>query len=80
MKEDLIRWYRKNYIQPNCYCIMDGSKVMRASGYYFILERPRNRQPMEPKRVMNKVRIWDGTSFRHKKTPGEINYTLHYMR
>ena len=32
---------------------------MRASGYYFILERPRNRKPMEPKRVMNKVRIWD---------------------
>ena len=65
MKEDinkeLVRWYRKNYIQPNCYSIMDDPKIMRASGYYFILERPRNRQPMDPIRIMNKVRIWDGT-------------------
>ena len=40
---------------------MDDPKIMKSSCIYFTLERPRNRKPMEPKRVMNKVRIWDGT-------------------
>ena len=40
---------------------MDDPKIMKSSCIYFILERPRNRKPMEPKRVMNKVRIWNGT-------------------
>lgn len=56
----LLEWYRKNYITPNCYAIMDDPKIMRRSGIYFTLERPRNCQPMEPKRLMNKVRVWDG--------------------
>ena len=34
---------------------------MKKSGLYFTLERPRNRKPMEPKRVLHKVRIWNGT-------------------
>ena len=59
---ELIRWYRNNYIEPNCYAIMDDPKIMRRSDIYFTLERPRNRKPMEPKRRMDKVRIWDGTS------------------
>lgn len=65
MKEDinkeLIKWYQTRYLNPNCYNTMDDPKIMRMSGIDYILERPRNRKPMEPKRVMNKVRIWDGT-------------------
>jgi len=65
MKEDinkeLIKWYQSRYLNPNCYSLKDDPKIMRTSGIYFILERTRNRKPMEPKRVMNKVRIWDGT-------------------
>lgn len=60
-RSELIRWYRNNYITPNCYAIMDNPKIMRRSGIYFTMERPRNRKPMEPKRRMDKVRIWDGT-------------------
>ena len=61
-KEELISWYQDRYISPNCYRLKDDPMIMRVSGFDFILERPRNRKPMEPKRVMNKVRIWDGTS------------------
>ena len=57
----LVKWYQTIYINPNCYSIMDDPKIMKKSDIYFTLERPRNRKPMEPKRVMNKVRIWDGT-------------------
>ena len=60
-KSELIRWYRKHYINPNCYSIMDDPKIMKKSCIYFTMERPRNCKPMEPKRVMDKVRIWDGT-------------------
>ena len=69
-KEELIKWYQTRYLNPNCYSLKDDPKIMRTSGIDFILERPRNRKPMEPKRVMNKVRIWDGTpaqSFFSKK-------------
>ena len=61
LNKELIKWYQTRYLNPNIYYLKDDPKILRASGYYFILERPRNRQPMEPKRVMNKVRIWDGT-------------------
>ena len=65
MKEDLnkelIKWYQTRYLNPNCYNIMDNPKIIRISGIYFTMERPRNRKPMEPKRVMDKVRIWNGT-------------------
>ena len=58
-KSELLEWYRKHYITPNCYSLMDDPKIMRRSGIYFTLERPRNSQPMEPKRLMNKVRVWN---------------------
>jgi hypothetical protein len=57
----LRQWYLNEYIYPNCYSIMDDPKIMRRSGIYFTMEKPRNCKPMEPKRVMDKVRIWDGT-------------------
>jgi hypothetical protein len=40
---------------------MDDPKIMKKSDTNFIMERPRNRKPMEPKRVLHKVRIWNGT-------------------
>ena len=58
---ELISWYQTRYIYPNCYSIMDDPKIMKSSNIYFTLERPRNRKPMEPKRVVHKVRIWNGT-------------------
>lgn len=58
----LRQWYLNEYVYPNIYSIMDDPKIMRKSDIYFTLERARNRKPMEPKRIMNKVRIWDGTS------------------
>jgi len=61
LNKGLIKWYQARYLNPNCYNTMDDPKIMRMSGIDYILERPRNRKPMEPKRVMNKVRIWDGT-------------------
>ena len=61
LNEELISWYQTRYIYPNCYSIMDDPKIMKKSCIYFTLERPRNRKPMEPKRVVHKVRIWNGT-------------------
>jgi hypothetical protein len=61
LDKELIKWYQSRYLNPNCYHLKDDPKIMRMSGIEFILERPRNCPPMEPKRVMNKVRIWDGT-------------------
>lgn len=58
---ELISWYQTIYINPNCYSIMDDPEIMKKSCIYFTLERPRNRKPMEPKRVLHKVRIWNGT-------------------
>ena len=61
LNKELISWYQTIYIYPNCYSIMDDPKIMKKSDIYFTLERPRNRKPMEPKRVLHKVRIWNGT-------------------
>jgi len=75
LNKELISWYQTIYINPNCYSIMDDPKIMKKSCIYFTLERPRNRKPMEPKRVVHKVRIWDGTptqKFFGKKKRGKL--------
>jgi hypothetical protein len=57
LNKELISWYQTIYLNPNCYSIMDDPKIMKKSDTNFIMERPRNRKPMEPKRVLHKVRI-----------------------
>ena len=61
LDKELIEWYQNRYLNPNIYHLKDDPKIMRMSGIHFIMEKPRNCPPMEPKRVMNKVRIWNGT-------------------
>tara|TARA_R110000803_G_scaffold149899_1_gene215362 strand:- start:1918 stop:2163 length:246 start_codon:yes stop_codon:yes gene_type:complete len=58
---DLTGWYSETYIRPNCYTVRYDPKIMKRCGTYFTMERLRGKHPMEPKRKMNKVRIWDGT-------------------
>lgn len=60
MNKELIDWYWCNYMEKGCYNIKD-ERRMKISGHYFSLERKRNSPPMEPKRVMYKVRVWNGT-------------------
>ena len=60
-KRDLVKWYMNEYILPNC-PVNKNPNVFRKSGLHFIMELPKNSKAMEPRRIVHKVRPWDGTS------------------
>ncbi len=58
--KNLTKWYMNEYILPNCPVNKDPN-LFRKSGLHFIIERPKNSKAMEPKRIVHKVRPWNGT-------------------